>query len=49
MGPGVPALGVRIGTGLVTQSQVASTIAALLGHDWVTQLPAAGKPLPLSQ
>jgi hypothetical protein len=48
MGPGVPALGVRMGAGLVTQSQVASTIAALLGHDWLTQLPAAGRPLPLS-
>jgi hypothetical protein len=47
LGPGVPALGVRRDTGLVTQAQVASTIASLLGHDWVAVNPKAAPPLPL--
>jgi hypothetical protein len=47
MGPGVPSLGERTGTGLLTQTQLASTIAELLGFDWNVQNPAAGKPLPL--
>lgn len=47
IGPGVPALGERRNTGLVTHAQVASTIAALLGHDWNDVRPEAGRPLPL--
>lgn len=48
LGPGVPALGERRNTGMVTQSQVASTVAALLGFDWLTANPLAGTPLPLA-
>ncbi len=48
LGPGVPALGERSDTGLVTQAQVASTMAALLGYDWNAVAPNAGHPLPLS-
>jgi hypothetical protein len=48
LGPGVPALGERTDTGLVTQAQVASTIAHLLGFDWNAQRPNAGPPLPLT-
>lgn len=48
LGPGVPALGERTDTGLVTQAQVASTIAQLLGFDWNAQRPHAGPPLPLT-
>jgi hypothetical protein len=48
LGPGVEPLGVRRGTGLVTQAQVASTIAALVGHDWQAVTPKAAPPLPLT-
>ena len=48
LGPGVPPLGERSGTGLVTQAQVASTIAQLLGLDWRQQNPHAAAPLPLA-
>lgn len=48
LGPGVAALGERANTGLVTQTQLASSIAGLLGYDWNAQTPAAGKPLPFS-
>lgn len=47
MGPGVPGLGVREGV-LVTQNQVAATVASLVGEDFLTAVPAAGKPLPLA-
>ena len=47
LGPGVVALGERSEVGLVTQAQVASTMAALLGFDWLEQNPQAGKVLPL--
>lgn len=47
LGPGVAPLGVRRDTGLVTQAQVAGTIAALLGHDWRQFNPKAAPPLPL--
>jgi hypothetical protein len=45
MGPGTPALGVREGV-TVTTAQVAATIAALLGEDFRTGVPAAAPPLP---
>jgi hypothetical protein len=48
LGPGVPPLGVRSSTGLVTQAQVAATLASLLGLDWKAQNPGAGLPLPLA-
>lgn len=46
MGPGVPALGLRTG-GNVTQSQIAATVAALLGEDYVAAQPKAAPPLDL--
>ena len=45
MGPGTPALGVREGVA-ATQSQVAATIAALLGEDFVASSPSSAPPLP---
>jgi hypothetical protein len=45
LGPDTPALGVRSGVDGV-QAQVAATIAALLGRDWRTRVPAAAPPLP---
>jgi hypothetical protein len=45
MGPGTPALGVREGLA-ATQSQLAATIAALLGEDFRAAVPAAAPPLP---
>jgi hypothetical protein len=47
IGPGIPPLGVRSSTGLVTQSQVASTIAELLGEDWRGTNPRAASMLPV--
>jgi hypothetical protein len=47
MGPGIPALGERENV-TVTQSQVAATVAALLGEDFLLGSPKAAKPLPLS-
>jgi hypothetical protein len=46
MGPGVRPLGVRRGIS-VTQSQIASTIASLLGQDYARAQPKAAAPLPL--
>jgi hypothetical protein len=47
MGPSVPALGVRRDV-TVTTSQLATTIAAVLGQDFAVASPKAAKPLPLS-
>jgi type I phosphodiesterase/nucleotide pyrophosphatase len=44
MGPSVAGLGLR-GDGEVTQSQIAATIAALLGEDYVGAQPKAAPPL----
>lgn len=46
MGPGVPPLGVRQNV-TVTTSQLAATIATLLGEDFQKTNPAIAKPLPL--
>lgn len=46
MGPGVPNLGVRANVN-ATQSQIAATIAALLGEDFTRAEPKAAPPLPL--
>ena len=46
MGPGVPALGIRSGI-TATQSQVAATIAALLGEDYARAQPQAAAPLDM--
>lgn len=46
MGPGIPRKGEVSGGQLVTQSQIAATVAKLVGKDWNRQTPAAGLPLP---
>lgn len=46
MGPDVPAKGVRQGV-KATQSQVAATIAALVGEDFVAESPKSAAPLPV--
>lgn len=45
LGPGIPALGERSDTPLVTQAQVAATVAALVGEDYPAAVPAAA-PFP---
>lgn len=45
MGPGIRPLGERADAPEVTQSQVAATVAALLGEDYPAAFPAAGKPM----
>ena len=47
MGPGVPALGEREGTGVLTQGQVAASITQLLGYSWSAFRTDAAPPLPL--
>lgn len=44
LGPDTPASGVAT-TGVVTQNQVAATVAALLGKDYAQFAPRAGSPL----
>jgi hypothetical protein len=44
LGPGIPALGLRSGVN-VTQSQIAATLAALLGEDYAGAQPRAAPPL----
>jgi hypothetical protein len=48
LGPGVPALGVRESI-TVTTSQLAATIAAAVGENYRTAVPAAAPPLPLAK
>jgi hypothetical protein len=48
MAPGVAPLGVRSGAN-VTQSQIAATIAALLGEDYAAAQPQAAPPLMLQR
>ncbi len=45
LGPDTPALGERTNIAPVTQSQIASTLAALLGTDYPAAVPAAGQPI----
>jgi hypothetical protein len=47
IGPDTPALGERSDVPDVTQAQIAATIAALLGRDFRTAVPAAAPPLPV--
>ena len=47
MGPDTPALGERVNVPPVTQAQVAATVAALLGKDFLHDVPAAAAPLPV--
>lgn len=48
MGPDTPALGERANVPDITQTQIAATIAALLGEDYCEAVPKAGKPIPLN-
>jgi hypothetical protein len=45
LGPDTPATGERINVPRVTQSQIAATIAALLGQDYRAAVPQAARPL----
>ncbi|MGA8706997.1 MAG: alkaline phosphatase family protein [Steroidobacteraceae bacterium] len=45
MGPDTPALGERTQTAAVTQSQIAATLAALIGKDYPRAEPAAAAPI----
>lgn len=45
LGPDTAPLGERTKTGPVTQNQVAATVAALLGEDYVAAVPKAGAPI----
>lgn len=45
LGPDTPALGERGKIAPVTQSQIAATLAALLGEDYNAAVPKAGKPI----
>lgn len=46
LGPDTPALGERKEVELVTQNQIAATLAALLGYDYPASVPRAAKPIP---
>jgi hypothetical protein len=48
MAPGVQPLGVRSGIS-TTQSQIAATVASLLGQDYAAAQPKAAPPLPLEK
>lgn len=45
LGPDTPAFGERTNVETVTQSQIAATLAALLGEDYCAAVPQAGKPI----
>ena len=45
LGPDTPPLGARTAAAPVTQSQIAATIAALLGVDWRRLMPGAAAPI----
>jgi beta-lactamase class A len=47
IGPDTPALGERRNVPAVTQSQIAATVAALLGYNYVSAVPTAAPPLPV--
>lgn len=48
IGPDTPPLGERVNVPPVTQSQIAATIAALLGKDYRAEMPLAAPPLPIA-
>lgn len=45
LGPDTPAQGERTRTPAYTQSQIAATLAALLGEDYCAAVPKAGRPI----
>jgi hypothetical protein len=46
IGPGIPHNGEISGGSPVTQSQIAATVAKLVGKNWNKETPVAGQPLP---
>lgn len=46
IGPDITPLGERSDTPALTQSQIAGTLADLLGEDFCSAVPQAGKPIP---
>ena len=48
MGPGVAARGERTNTDTLTQSQIAATVAALLGLDYRAAVPEAAEAIDYS-
>jgi len=46
LGPDTPPLGERKQSNSVTESQIAATVAALLGEDYRVAVPKAGAPIP---
>jgi hypothetical protein len=48
IGPDTPAKGEMTNVGRVTQSQIAATIAALLGQNYNADVPQAAQPLPVA-
>jgi len=48
IGPDTPATGEIANGPRVTQSQIAATIAALLGQDYPKDVPQAAPPLPIA-
>jgi hypothetical protein len=48
LGPGIPSLGIREGID-VTASQLAATIAAIVGEDFRMAVPTAAPPLPFGR
>ena len=46
LGPDTPALGERSNVDEVNHSQIAATLAAMLGHDYAAEAARAGKPVP---
>lgn len=45
LGPDTPALGERVNVSMVTQNQIAGTLASLLGEGYCVDVPKAGKPI----
>lgn len=48
LGPGIPAHGIEHNSTPVTQSQVAATVARLVGQNWNAAEQKAGQPLPFA-
>ncbi len=48
LGAGIPQAGLRAQAAPVTQSQIAATLAKLLGKDWNAAEPQAAAPLPIA-
>ncbi len=46
LGPDTPALGERQNIATITQSQIAATVAAFFGEDFVAASPKSAKPIP---